>query len=102
MDDVNQERDPFASTDHALRTFPIATPPPILSKKIMARVRAQAQPRFRLTWFDYVASAFGASAASALLFFIQSIPSQVIFSAELESARLVNRHLLDFINLFKW
>ena len=102
MDDLNQERDDFAPVDHALRTFPIASPSPTLSKKIMARVRAKAQPRFRLTWFDYVASAVGASALSAMLLFIQWIPSQVIFNAQLESARFVNQQLLDFINLFKW
>ncbi|MBI5035121.1 MAG: hypothetical protein HZB51_31740 [Chloroflexi bacterium] len=102
MDEVNQERDLFASVDHALRTFPIESSPPTLSKNILAQIRAKSQPRFRLTWFDYIASAFGATAASAMLFLLQSIPSQVIFNAQLESARFVNQQLLDFVNLFKW
>jgi hypothetical protein len=101
MDDLNQEREAFASVDHALHTLPIASPPPSLTRNIMANIRAQAQPRFRLRWFDYLASAIGASAATALLFFIQSIPLQVIFNAEFESARFVNQHLWDFIGFLR-
>jgi hypothetical protein len=57
MSDVDQqEREALAAVDDALRTFPIASPPPRLFPAIMARVRASEPPRFRPSWIDYAAS----------------------------------------------
>ena len=95
MDDLNPERDAFAAVDHALRTLPTASPPSLLAKNIMARIRVEAQPRFRLTWFDYALSACGASMAIVALFLLQSLAI-----TEMQSTLLVNRLLADLWNLF--
>ncbi len=100
MEDLNRNRDANAMVDHSLRTYPIASPPPSLMRQVMARIRAESQiPRFRLTWLDYAISAFGASAATLLLFFVQSIPLQTIATSELGSTILVDRLLSGFWNV---
>lgn len=99
MNDANSERESLAAVDHALHTLPVAVPPAALSKAIMARVRAESQPRFRLRWFDYLVSAFGATAAGVMLLLLQSAPPQVVSGSGVQSTLIVNQVVFNVLNL---
>ena len=53
-----------AIIDEALKTYPLAEPPDTLLPAVMTRIQAvSSAPRFRLSWFDYAISLFGAGMA---------------------------------------
>lgn len=62
----------FQHVDDALRTYPIAPPPPTLLPGTMARVRATAPLRFRLGWLDYAVGLFATAMVGLLLLLWQS------------------------------
>lgn len=100
MNDSPPERDPLADLEHALRTLPLASPPPALARRIMTRVRAESQPRFHLRWADYVLSACTAGAAGAFLMLLPSLTSPFAASTGWQSTVLVNHLLFDLLNTF--
>jgi hypothetical protein len=75
-----RERAAFAEVDAALRTAPVAPPPPTLAPAILARLRTLApapRPRFRLTWLDVAIPAFIAGMAGLIYALWLSLPIQV-------------------------
>lgn len=61
------ETDIYAVIDDALETYPLAEPPDTLLPAVMTRIESlSSTPHFRLTWFDYAISLFGAGMVGLL------------------------------------
>lgn len=72
--------------DEALKTYPLAKPPDALLPNVMTRIQSiSPAPRFRLTWFDYAISLFGAGMAGLVLLLWRqfSLPTFVQFQTQI-------------------
>ena len=75
-----------AAIDDALKTYRLAEPPDTLMPAVITRIQAiSSAPRFRLTWFDYAVSLFGAGMAGLVFLLWQqfSWPTFVRFQAQI-------------------
>ena len=64
MNQPDTEKLAYAIVGDALQSYPLDKAPPTLLPAVMARIQvAPVVPRFRLTWFDYAISLFGAAMA---------------------------------------
>jgi hypothetical protein len=75
---VNYEETDETVIEEALRTAPLAAPPPLLYAAVMQRVRhAQAPaalPAFRVTWLDLALSLFFTGMLAVVWFALQAVP----------------------------
>lgn len=84
QDDINHITDSII--DDALKTYPLAEPPDTLLPAIMTRTETlSSAPRFRLSWFDYAISLFGAGMVGLVFLLWQqfSLPTFVWFQAQI-------------------
>lgn len=86
---MTQQNNLPQTVDHiiedALQTLPIADAPETLLQSVMSRVQATAPvPAFRLTWFDYAISLFGAGMAGIIFMLWQTLPIFTVITATLE------------------
>lgn len=82
---THEERAAYAAVDDALRTYPLAAPPPYLLDQVMERLEVASPaptPRFRLTWLDYALSLLAASVVGVALVLWRLLPPQVAARAQ--------------------
>lgn len=97
------EQAAYAAIDDALQTFPLAEAPDALLPAIMERIQTIPQiPGFRLTWFDYAISLFGAGMVGAvlLLWQLSGLPSFIQLQTDMLNRMQQPEFLLMWLTLF--
>ena len=88
MSDQNELRDADSATvAEALRTYPLAPPPPTLLPGVVARLRtlpAGIRPKFRLGWFEWAISLFTTGLAGVGFVLWQSVPPHLVARLQIE------------------
>ena len=83
---ADTEQMAYTIVDDALKTYPIVDAPDTLLPAVITRIQAApAAPHFRLTWFDFAISLFGAGMVGGLLLLWQlsGLPSWAQLQAEI-------------------
>lgn len=80
-----------AAIAEALRSEPLAPPPPLLYAAVMRSVRADVRPRFHIHWLDLALSLFAAGMLLTAWWALRSLPQVWLDYMRLEVMYQVNK-----------
>jgi len=103
LEAVNPPQDALDAAIHeALRSQPLAAPPPLLYAMVMRNVRRQPLPKFRIHWLDLALSLFAAGMLLVGWLALRYLPQVWLNYMRLQVLYQINKLWYIDIPLFTW
>ncbi|HVF25545.1 MAG TPA: hypothetical protein VNA23_06625 [Anaerolineales bacterium] len=96
MDDLLTPREQDLIIEDALRSYPLASMPQGITDLVLARIRAEPAPRFKLTRNDYVLTVVLSLVLGAMLFALQSLPPYALLQIRIQGILLWQSFLINY------
>ena len=96
MDDLLTPNGQNLIIEDALRSYPIATMPKGITELVLARIRTEPAPRFRLTRNDYILAVVLSLVFGAILFALQSLPPHALLQIRIQGILLWQSFLVNY------
>ena len=96
MDDLLTPNEQNLIIEDALHSYPLATMPRGITELVLARIRAEHAPRFRLTRNDYVLAVVLSLVLSAIFFALWSLPPYALLQIRIQGILLWQSFLVNY------
>ena len=96
MDDLLTPKEQNLIIEDALRSYPLATMPEGITGLVLARIRTEPAPRFKLTRNDYVLAVVLSLVLSAIFFALWSLPPHTLIQFRIQGILLWQSFLVNY------
>jgi len=96
MDDLLTPKEQNLIIEDALRSYPMARMPEGIAGLVLARIRMEPAPRFKLTRNDYVLAVVLSLVLSAIFFALQSLPPHTLIQFRIQGILLWQSFLVNY------
>ena len=96
MDDLLIPKEQNLIIEDALRSYPKARMPQDITGLVLARIRTEPAPRFKLTRNDYLLAVALSLILGAMLFGFQSLPPHTLIQIRIQSILLWQNFLVNY------
>ena len=96
MDDLLTPKEQNLIIEDALRSYPMARMPEGITGLVLARIRTEPAPRFKLTRNDYVLAVVLSLVLSAIFFALWSLPPHTLIQIRIQGILLWQSFLVNY------
>ena len=96
MDDLLTPKDQNLIIEDALHSYPLATMPKGITGLVLARIRTEPAPRFKLTRNDFLLAVALSLVLGAILFGFRSLPPHTLIQIRIQGILLWQSFLVNY------
>ena len=96
MDDLLTPKEQNLIIEDALHSYPLATMPKSITELVMARIRTEPAPRFKLTRNDFLLAVALSLVLGAILFGFRSLPPHTFIQIRIQGILLWQSFLVNY------
>ena len=96
MDDLLTPKEQNLIIEDALQSYPLARMPESITGLVLARIRTEPAPRFKLTRNDYVLAVVLSLVLSAIFFGFRSLPPHTLIQIRIQGILLWQSFLVNY------